>query len=113
MLPAAGGVEDEASQLAAALIEVHARPPAYRASDPTAGAAWRGTWPRPCSAIRRRALSVISVAMPADCRALAAAWSTTFSSRRTSSSARPSSLPAVALLRPRVDRKSLRLHYSH
>ena len=41
--------------------------------DPPAGVAWRGTWPRPCSAIRRRALSVISLAMPADCQALAAA----------------------------------------
>ena len=43
MLPAAGGIEDEASQLAAALIEVHDRPPAYRAGDATAGDAWRGT----------------------------------------------------------------------
>ena len=32
-------IQDEASQLAAALIEVHALPPAYRAGDPPAGVA--------------------------------------------------------------------------
>nr|WP_263430403.1 hypothetical protein [Nocardioides sp. TRM66260-LWL] len=39
VLAVAGRIEDEARQLAAALVEVHDAPLAYRAGDPTLGAA--------------------------------------------------------------------------